>query len=61
MAIVIPLNRFMGPADVTVTTNSHYSILNTHKHTYTPRTLMRGSPDGAVEPVRRQETLDLTT
>ena len=29
MAVVIPLNRFMGPADDTVTTNKHYSILNT--------------------------------
>ncbi len=30
MAVVTPLNNFLGPEGDTVTADKHYSILNTH-------------------------------
>ena len=35
MAVVTPLNNFMGPEGDTVTADNHYSILNTQKPLHT--------------------------
>ncbi len=41
MAVVTPLNNFMGPEGDTVTADKHYSILNTHPQTMRGRRTSR--------------------
>ncbi len=38
MAVVTPLNNFLGPEGDTVTTDKHYSILNTRQNDDSMRT-----------------------